>query len=83
MDWDIPFYNGLKTEYMKRNKKNQPRGLSLDGKTNQYVKRNDNIEDLPKSHQHPLGDARSIAEDLDIEQDRINHKSQDNPQDNL
>jgi hypothetical protein len=62
---------------MKRNKKGQVRGVRLDGKTNQYVKRNDVIDDLPKSHQHPLGDAKGISEDIDLEQDRINHKSKE------
>lgn len=59
---------------MKRNKKSQPRGWHLNGKTNQYVKRNDVTEELPKSTQHPLGDAKSISDSIDIEEDRINHK---------
>ena len=55
---------------MKRNRKAQSKGIHLDGKTNQYIKRNEIPEDLPASSQHPLGSAQDVVNNEEMAEDR-------------
>jgi hypothetical protein len=59
---------------MKRNKKSQRKGINLNGKTNQYVHRNEVPEQMPVSSQKPLGTAEDVENNIDIQEDHVNHR---------
>ena len=59
---------------MKRNKKNQVRGLHLDGKTNQYVHRREVTDDLPNTSQKPIGDQENVRRLQDMAEQRLKRK---------
>lgn len=59
---------------MKRNKKNQVRGLSLNGKTNQYVHRREMADDSPNTSQKPIGDQDNVRRLQDMAEQRLKRK---------